>query len=206
MVEGDLDPHGFDATYLRHEISTRQPIGGNAEMQHAAGQRTGFADFHAVATAGEMVGRRQSAWAAADHQDALAAWRRRYGRLPGLCGCQVTQKPLHGMNADGTVELAAAAVRLAWMIADPPVDGREGIVAQDRFPGLVVFPGLCEIKPHLHVFAGRARLVARRQEVNIDRSSHAGRAGPLLAQQVDDRGEIRLSGGHLLSRTLELSD
>jgi len=75
----------------------------------------------------------------------------------------------------------------------PAVDGREGIVAQDRFPGLAVLPSLCEIKPRLHVFAGRAGVVARRQEINIDRSSNADRAGPLLAQQVDDRGEIRLS-------------
>ena len=55
--------------------------------------------------------------------------------------------------------------------------GRKGVVAQDRLPGLAVFPGLRQIEPGLHVFAGRAGVVARRQEVDIKRAA-ASRTGP----------------------------
>ena len=57
VVEGELNPHGFDAVHFLHEVGAWQAIGGDAEMQHATGQRTRVADFNAVATAGEVVGR-----------------------------------------------------------------------------------------------------------------------------------------------------
>ena len=73
VIEDDPDPHGLDAGDLLHQFGARQAIGGNAEMQHAAGQRAGFVHFDRMAKAGQMVGRRQSARAAAHDQDALAA-------------------------------------------------------------------------------------------------------------------------------------
>ena len=201
VVEGDLDPHGFDAAHFLHEIGARQAIGGNAEMQHAAGQRTRVADFDGVAKAGEMIGRRQPARAAADHQDALAARRGRHGWRPALLGRKIAEKPFHGMDADRAVELAPIAVRLARMIADAPVHGRKGVVAQDRLPRLAVFAGLRQIEPCLHVLACRTGVVARRQEVDIDRPLRADGTRALFAQHVDDRREIRLSGCHVRSRS-----
>ena len=74
-LSDDLDAHGLDARDLAHQIRARQPIGRNAEMHHAAGQRSRLVDLDRVAQAREMIGGRQSARAGADHQHALAARR-----------------------------------------------------------------------------------------------------------------------------------
>ena len=52
VIEGDLHPHGLDATDLGHQVGARQPIGGNAEMQHAARQGAGVANLNRVAPTG----------------------------------------------------------------------------------------------------------------------------------------------------------
>ena len=167
-------------------------------MQHAAGQRAGVAHFDCMAKAGEMVGRRQSARAAADDQDALAAGRG--GRAASsLLRRQIAEKALDGVDADRAVELGAVAAGFAGMIADAPMHGGKRIVAQDRPPGLPVISGLGEIEPGLHVLARRTGIVAGRQKIDIDRPLLADGTGPLFAQQVDDGREIRLPGGHLRS-------
>ena len=61
----------------------RQAIGGDAEMQHAAGQRPRLVDLHLVAEPGQVIGGRQPARAGADDQDALAGgWR--HGHRPAF--------------------------------------------------------------------------------------------------------------------------
>ncbi len=44
-----------DALHLGIQHLARQPVFGNAEAHHAAGQRAGFVDFHAVAETRKMV-------------------------------------------------------------------------------------------------------------------------------------------------------
>ena len=164
-------------------------------MQHAAGQRAGVADFDGVPEAGQMIGRRQAARTRADDQHALAA-RRGDRRHPALLGRKIAEKALHGMNAHRIVELGPIAARLARMIADATVHGRQRVVAQDRLPGLAVLAGLRQIEPGLHVLAGRAGVVAGRQQVDIDRPPRAHGTRALFAQQVDDGGEVRLPRCH----------
>ena len=73
VVEDDPHAHALDPADLLHQIFARQAIGGDAEMQHAAGQRPGLVDLDLMAEAGQVIGGRQAARAGADDQDALAA-------------------------------------------------------------------------------------------------------------------------------------
>ena len=50
-----MDAHCFDAGDLAHQIRARQPVGRNAEMHHAARQRSRLVDLNRVTEAREMV-------------------------------------------------------------------------------------------------------------------------------------------------------
>jgi len=133
------------------------------------------------ASVGQMVGRRQPAWSGPDHQNALPGLRRRDGQGPALLPREVAEEPLHGMNADRAIELRPVASGLAGMIADAPMHGRKRVVAQDRLPGLAVFASLRQVEPGLHVFAGRAGVIARREEVDIKGAVRADGSSTLFA-------------------------
>ena len=49
VIDGYPDAHALNLADLLHEILARQPVGGNAEMQHAAGQWSCLVNLHFVA-------------------------------------------------------------------------------------------------------------------------------------------------------------
>ncbi len=67
MVENDLDAHVLNALDLGVQHIARQPVGGNAEMHHAASHRSGFVDFDFMAQAGQVIGGGQPAGASANN-------------------------------------------------------------------------------------------------------------------------------------------
>ena len=73
MIEHDRDAHRLDGAHLLHQLLARQPVGGDAEMQHPPGQGAGLVDLDRVAQPRQVVGRGQAARTGADHEDALAA-------------------------------------------------------------------------------------------------------------------------------------
>ena len=77
------------------------------------------------------------------------------------------------MDADRFVNVLAVARVLARVIADPAVDRRHRIVADDDVPGLAVAARLRLGEPRLDVFAGRAGMVARRQAVHVNGAHRA---------------------------------
>jgi hypothetical protein len=58
VVECDRDAHVLDAINLRLEFLARHAIGRDAEMDHAAGDRTGLAYLDLVAESPQVVGGR----------------------------------------------------------------------------------------------------------------------------------------------------
>ena len=64
------------------------------------------------------------------------------------------KEPLDRVDAHGAVELGPVAAGFAGVVADAAVNCREGIVAQNGFPGGAVLAGLGEIEPSLDVLAG----------------------------------------------------
>ena len=178
VIEDDLHAHPLDAGDLAVEHVARQPVGGDAEVHHAAGDRAGLVDLHGVAHQRQMMRARQAARAGADDQDALAAGCRGDRRRPPLGERHVAEKALDRVDGDRRVELAAVAVRLARVIADAAVHRRHRVVLDDRLPGLAEPPGGGVGEPGLDVLAGGAGVVARRQEIQIDRPlrAHLGRS------------------------------
>ena len=72
--------------------------------------------------------------------------------------------------------MCAVAYRLAWVVADPTVDGGEGIVGDQLTPGLLVASGPAMGKPRLDILASGAPGVARRHQVETGRRSRTGPA------------------------------
>ena len=87
------------------EHVARQPVLGNAEAHHAAGERAGFHDLHRVAEPPQVIGGRQSRRARADDQHALAALGRGRRELPAALDRLVAEEALDRVDADRLVEL-----------------------------------------------------------------------------------------------------
>jgi hypothetical protein len=87
----------------------------------------------------------------------------------------VAEEALDGVDAHGLVDVFAVARFLARVVADPPVNRGEGIVADDDLPGLPIPAGLRFGEPRLNVLAGRARAVAWRQAIDVARPHRADR-------------------------------
>ena len=189
VVQHDPHAHSLDAGDLRHQIVARQAVGRDAEMQHAAGQRAGLVDLDLMTEPGQVIGGRQTARSGADHQDALArGGRDRHG--PAL-GCrQVAEKTLDRVDRHGGVQLAAIAGGFARVIADPAVRRRQRVVGHQRFPGPPVVARLRQGQPGLDVLAGRAGVVAGRQQRDIVRQAGTEWSRAVAQRQIDDRGQI----------------
>ncbi len=80
VVEDDADAGVLNPADLVHQVFARQAVGGNAEMQHAAGQRTGLVDLDLMAEARQVVSCGEAARAGADDEHALAGRRRADGQ------------------------------------------------------------------------------------------------------------------------------
>src|SRR6516162_2334769 len=90
------------------------------------------------------------------------------------------------MNADRRVEVFAVAGAFTRVIADAAVHGRHRIVANEHLPGVAILPSLRQGKPGLDVLAGRTRVIAGRQQVDVNRAPGSNRACPLLPGQIHD--------------------
>ena len=190
VIEDNPDAHRLNPPHFLHEHLARQPIGGNAEVQHASGQRTGVADLHGMPQPCEVISGRETTRSRANHQHALARGRRLDWQLPALLHGKVAQKPLNGVNGDRTVKCASVALVFARVIADPPVDRRKGVVAGECGPGVTVAARTHLLKPTLDVLTSRADLVAGRQEVFVDWPTRRRRPGAPLGKKVYERCHV----------------
>ena len=190
VIDDYPDAHTLNLADLLHEILARQPVGRNAEMQHAAGQRSCLVDLHLMAKLRQMIGGRETARTSPDHKHALAgAWRfDRQG--PFVPRREIAEKAFDCVNADGTVEILAITARFARVIADPAMHARQWVVPNERLPGLSKLGGLGEPQPGLDVLAGRAGDIARRQQIDIDRPLGPHRPRALLPARVDGPGHV----------------
>ena len=144
-----------------------------------------------MAEPAQVVGGRQTTRPGADHEHPLAAADRGRVELPSLLQRQVAEEPLDRMDRDGAVEIGAVADALARVVADPPVDRGQRIVGDELTPRLLVPARLGVREPGLDVLAGRAAGIARRQQIDVDGSALADRAGvgPSV-QQVRQRRDV----------------
>ena len=195
-VGNDLDPHRLDAGDVGHQLLARQAVGGDAEMHHAAGERTGLVDLDGVAEPGQMIGRRQARGPGADHQHFAAARRGVDPELPVFPRREVAEETFHHVDGNRRIDFAAIAAGFARMVADAPVHGRHRVVGDQQLPRLAVFPLLRQGQPALDVLAGRAGIVAGRQQVGIDRPARAHRSRALPGREVHSWGHIRQFGIH----------
>jgi hypothetical protein len=196
VIEGDAHAHPLDATDFRQQLDTRQPVGGNAEMHHTAGDGPRFPDLGSMAAAREMIGRREPARPGADDQHPLAARRRVDRELPVFCRGTIAEESFDRMDADAAVEPGAVAGVLARVIADAPVHRRQRVVADERFPGGAKLAGLGEREPSPDVLARRAGVVAGRQQIDIDGPPRAERACASLARRINERRQVASIGRH----------
>ena len=56
MIERHCYAHGLDACNLLTQFLAGHPVSRNTEMQHAACDRPGLADFNRIAEASQVVG------------------------------------------------------------------------------------------------------------------------------------------------------
>ncbi len=76
------------------------------------------------------------------------------------------------------------------MIADPAMRRGQRVVGDQDFPGLAVIAGLRQREPGLDVLAGRAGVVAGRQQIGPNGMAGAERTGAAVERQVDDRRQV----------------
>jgi hypothetical protein len=109
----------------------------------------------------------------------------------------VAEEALDRVDAHRVIDILAIARVLARVVAHAAVDGRHRVIADDDVPGLAETAGLRFGKPGLDVLASGARVVARRQSIDVLGPHRAGR-GPMTGwiASVD----IRHEAAPLLSR------
>ncbi len=153
-------------------------------MEHAASHRSRLADLDRVAPAAEMIGGREPRRPSAHDENALAGLPFRRRQAPTTLDREVAQEPLDRVDADGAVELAAVTGALAGMIADTAVNGGKGVVLDEPAPSRLEVAALGGVEPALDILAGRAGVIAGRQEVNIERALRAKWTRPPLACEI----------------------
>ena len=121
-------PRSTMRAHFRVEHVARQPVLRDAEAHHAAGERAGFEDRHAVAEPAQVVGGGESRRARAHDQHALPGFRFGRREFPAALDRLVAQEALDRIDADGLVQLAAVARALAGVVADAPHDRGQRIV------------------------------------------------------------------------------
>ena len=193
------EPHAQrgDPGHLAVEDVPRQPVRRDAVAHHAARLTERVADLDLVSPHRQVIGRGQAARTGTDDQDPLARTRRRRIEAPPLGEREVAEEALRRMDGDGAVELGPVAAGLARVVADPAVDRRQRVVPDQLPPGLLVPAGLQVREPGLDVLAGGTGGVARRKQVDVDRTGLPGRTGTGGAvQEVRQRREVISPGGH----------
>jgi hypothetical protein len=185
-VEGHAEIE--NARDLRIQHVPRQPIFRNTEAHHPTGDRPRLEDFHRMSQAAQVVGSRQARGPGADDEHAFAAFSLGWCELPSLLNRLVAEKALDRIDADRLIDLGAIAGRFTRMIADSPHNGRQRIVLCEDAPRGFVIARFGMGQPALNVLARRAGVIARRQQIHIERAFPDGciglvRYGPRLRSQ-----------------------
>ena len=197
VVKRDPDAQVLDLPDLGLEHVARHPIGGNAEVHHAAGQRSGIPDLDLMTEACQVIAGGQTRGPGADHEHALARLLVRRLEPPPLLNRAIAEEALDGMDADRAVQLLAVAGALAGVIADPAVHSGHGVVRDQGPPGPLETPGLSLGEPRLDVLAGRAGMVARREQVDVDRALRAQRSSAPFVVQIRPPRHVNRSVRHV---------
>jgi hypothetical protein len=143
-----------------------------------------------MAEPSRMIGGRQSAGSGVDNQHPLVAGRRVDRELPVSDRGKIAEKPLDGMDADGPVECRTVAGAFARVIADAAVNGRQRVVPHQGLPGGAEPARLGECEPGLDVLAGRAGVVVRRQQLDIDRPAGPDRPRALSEAGIEEWRDV----------------
>ena len=197
VVEDDLDAQLLDAGDLGVDDVARQAVLGDAVAHHAAGLLAGVVDLDLVAETRQVVGGGQARGPGADDEDAVAGVVAGMVEPPAVRDGHVAQVALDGVDRDGLVEVAAVAGGLARVVADAAVDGRERVVPHELAPGVLGIGLLDQAQPLLAVLARGAGVVARRQQVDIDRHARADRPDAAGAgRKVGQHGDVAMFSGH----------
>jgi hypothetical protein len=109
---------------------------------------------------------------------------------------EIAEESLDGVDADTGVEFAAIAGGLARVVADAAVDGGEGVGQGQHGPGFAVATGLRMFEPALNRFTCRTGVIARGEEVLVDRSPAPDRAMLRLVPQVRQMGQTTVTVVH----------
>jgi hypothetical protein len=197
MVGDELHAHGLDAGDFACKVYARQPVSRDAEMHHAARQRSRLVDLDRVTETCEMICRRQAAGTGTHDEHAFAGRRGLDLVRPVAFRGEIAQKAFDRMDADRRIQCAAVTRVFAGVVADPAMHGRQGIVAHQRFPSLAILPRLREIEPGLNVLTRRTSRIAGRQQINVNRTPHAHRPRSLVPGQIDDRRHVHRFQAHL---------
>ena len=196
VVELEHDAQVRQSRHLGIEHGAWQAIGGNAEVHHAAGDRPGIADHDVVPEAPQVVRRRQPARSGADDQHLQAGGRGARRKRPALLDGQVAEEAFDGVDADGGVEFAAIAGRLAGVVADAAVDGGERVGLHQQRPGLAVAASLRMIEPALNRFTCRTGVIAWREQILVDRPPAPHRTVLGLVPQVRKLRQVTVAVDH----------
>ena len=133
----ELDAEGGDAVDLALQRGARQAVLGDADAQHAAGDRQSLEHGRLVAELRELAGGGEACGAAADDGDGLVVeHRQRRGQLRRRA--VVGHEALDAGDGDGVLDVAARALRLADVRADAAADAREGVRLAGDPVGLLV--------------------------------------------------------------------
>src|SRR3954463_9876707 len=197
VVEHYLDADVLNALDFCVEYLARETVLGDAEMHHAACHRSGFEDDHRMPEQREVPRRREAARARSHHEHTPARLRNAASDGPPLRERLVTEEALDRMDAHRVVDILAVARVLARVIADAAVDGRQRVISDDDLPGFAETASLRFGKPRLDVLTSGARVIARRQSIDVLRPHRSdGRPMTVWIASVD----IRHEAAPLLSR------
>ena len=168
VVEFDRHAERFDAGNFLVENFAGQTVTGNPVTHHAARLRSSFDDMDGMTETCEVISGRKTGRPGADHQNATTA--RDFGlrESPALLERVVAEEAFHRVDADRLVKFRAIASALARVVAHAPHRSGEGIVFDDRTPGVFVVTAFGMEEPVATLFSRRALRVARRQTVDIN--------------------------------------
>ena len=141
-VELDVDAAIQDPLDLGIELGARQTVVGNAVAEHAAQAGALLVDGDRMAHERKVVRTRDAGGPAAHDGDALA---RGVGDLGTVVALHVLARvALEGEDVERVVHDTAAAVHLAWMLADEAAHDGHRVVLADQADGVGEAPRLDE--------------------------------------------------------------
>ncbi len=198
----DIDPHVDDAGNLGLQGVFGQPVPGDAPPEDAPRLAVGLEYVTGMPQPGQKIGRGESGGTGAGNRDVFSADRpplgfgfvsvKWVGQGISMFDGHVADGPLQGMDADGTVHLAAVADPLARMKADPPADGREGVFPENGFPRCRKHAATHQHFDAGDVFSGRTGAAARRRFFIVSRPNETPGAGLVdLSRDVRARYQHR---------------